>query len=237
MRRTKNPTEGVAMKSSNLFSPKCAPALILILLLIQSNALAGPPLLCFPFEIGSAKSLPWQGRSWESIRPDYDISRLVDDTFALLSTDAPVIVRMETLRRATIYARKDRKVADALLARMKKRAAEAERDPLALFDAGYLIESYRQAYWISTHSGETYWKFSQADPGKDVEGYALVLKAIQSRGGDPDMEFAAALITTDPERRSQHDEHLRRAIAGAKDGSLLARNLESHFKQQGKSIV
>jgi hypothetical protein len=225
------------MKSSNLFSLKRAPALVMILILIQANALAGPPLLCFPFEIGSAKSLPWQGGSWESIKPDYDIGRLVDDTFALLSKDSPVIVRMETLRRATIYARKDRKVADALLARMKTRAAEAERDPLALFDAGYLIESYRQAYWISTHSGEAHWKFSQANPGKDVDGYGLVLKAIQSRSGDPDMEFAAALITTDPERRSQHDEHLRRAIAGARDGSLLARNLENHLKQQGKSIA
>jgi hypothetical protein len=225
------------MKFSNLFSPKCAPALAMILLLLQSNALAGPPLLCFPFEIGTTKSLPWQGRSWESIQPDYDVSRLIEDTLALLSADAPVIVRMETLRRATIYARKDRKVADALLARMKARAVEAERDPLALFDAGYLIESYRQAYWISTHSGEAYWKFSQANPGKVVDGYGLVLKAIQSRGGDPEMEFAAALITTDPERRSQHDEHLRRAMAGAKDGSLLARNLENHLRQQGKSIA
>jgi hypothetical protein len=225
------------MKYSNLFFPKCAPALVMILLLFQSNALAGPPLLCFPFEIGSAKSLPWQGRSWESIQPDYDVSRLIDDTIALLSADAPVIVRMETLRRATIYARKDLNVADALLARMKARAAEAERDPLAWFDAGYLIESYRQAYWISTHAGEAYWKFSQANPGKDLDGYGLVLKAIQSRRGDPDMEFAAALITTDPERRSLHDGHLSRAIAGAKDGSLLARNLDNYLRQQGKTIA
>jgi hypothetical protein len=213
-----------------------AVALFGAVLLLHSNVVAGPPLLCEAFEIGSAKSLPWQGPDWTTVRPDYDVGRLIDDTLALLNAETPVIVRMETLRRATVYARKDPKLAAALLSRLKARAHEAEargeRNALALFDAGYLVETYRQAHAISIAAREEYWKFSQSDPGKDSDGYALVLKAIQYRGGDAEMEFAAALMTA--EGKQAYEEHLRRAVAGALGGSLLARNLERHFAHRGK---
>src|SRR5215475_3189583 len=76
-------------------------------------AMAGPILVCKNYEIGAAKSLPWGGSDWRSVKSDYDINRLVEDTLALLTPDTPVIVRMETLRRAVIYsewARVDREV-------------------------------------------------------------------------------------------------------------------------------
>jgi len=213
-----------------------AVALFAAVLLLHSHVMAGPPLLCEEFEIGSAKSLPWQGPDWTAVRPGYDVSRLIDDTLALLNAETPVIVRMETLRRATVYARKDPKLAAALLSRLKARAHEAEargeRNALALFDAGYLIETYRQAHAISIATREEYWKFSQDDPGKDPDGYGLVLKAIQYRGKDAEMEFAAALIAAEGKRG--YEEHLQRAVAGARDGSLLARNLERHFAHRGK---
>jgi hypothetical protein len=207
-------------------------------LLLAQSALAGPPLLCQVFDIGGAKSLPWQGSDWAAVRADYDANRLVEDTLALLGPETPVIVRMETLRRATLYARKDGKVADSLLARLKARAADGEAKgkagALALFDAGYLVETYRQAYQISKAVKDSYWKFSQADPGS-IDGYAWIVKAIQARGGDPEMEFAAALASEDPSTgRKGADEHLRRAVAGARKGSLLARNLEKHFEHRGK---
>ena len=45
------------------------------------------------------------------------------------------------------------------------------------------------------------------------------------------MEFAAALVTLmGPE--SDHQEHARKAIAGAKNDPLLARNLASNFNRQ-----
>src|SRR5215467_2497445 len=87
-------------------------ALSLTLTLIRP-ALAGPVLICKSYEIGAAKSLPWGGSDWRSVKPDYDINRLVEDTMALLTPDTPVLVRMETLRRAVIYAawsRVDREV-------------------------------------------------------------------------------------------------------------------------------
>ena len=58
--------------------------------------------------------------------------------------------------------------------------------------------------------------------------YALVLKALQLRGNDPEMEFAAALITLWP-KKAGHEEHLRKAVAGATSDPLLASNLTNHI--------
>src|SRR5260221_4326546 len=55
------------------------------LLVVARPALAGPPLLCFPFDIGAAKSLPMGPQGWESVDPRYNVSHLVDDTLALLT--------------------------------------------------------------------------------------------------------------------------------------------------------
>jgi len=58
-----------------------------------------------------------------------------------------------------------------------------------------------------------------------------VRKAISLRGSDPEMEFAAALITlSSPE--SAHRDHVQKAMAGAKSDSLLAQNLASNFNHE-----
>jgi hypothetical protein len=65
----------------------------------------------------------------------------------------------------------------------------------------------------------------------DFFGYAWVKKAMSLRGEDAEMEFAAALITlSGPE--SDHRDHTRKAIAGAKTDPLLAQNLASSFHGQ-----
>ena len=38
--------------------------------------LAGPPLLCHPFDIGDARSLPW-GPDWSQGRSEYNVANLV----------------------------------------------------------------------------------------------------------------------------------------------------------------
>src|SRR5256885_6871456 len=103
---------------------------LLFLMVANQVALAGPPLVCHPFEIGNARSLPWSGAQWRDVDKNYDISRLVEDTLRVLTPETPVLVRMETLRRATVYAVwsmsdrkvdyavKDASVANALLARL-----------------------------------------------------------------------------------------------------------------------
>ena len=114
--------------SRRLVRSSAAVGMVLSVLSIARPALAGPPFLCHPFEIGAAQSLPWDGREFWVGRDDYDVANLVAETQALLKPTTPIIVRMETLRRATFYAIRDRAVATRLLAEMTKRA-RARRAP------------------------------------------------------------------------------------------------------------
>lgn len=207
-------------------------AALMFLATFHQTALAGPPLLCHPFEIDGAQSLPFGSGSWRATRSDYDINRLADDTVALLGADVPVIVRMETLRRATIYAAKDRNIAAQLHKRLRLRAKQATgaEATLALFDLGYFKETYKQISVI-LEKGTTPEELEDSK----LDGYSRVLKAIEMRGGDADMEFAAALIASHPRRDSMR-EHLRKAVAGANEGTLLARNLVKHFSDMGRTI-
>jgi hypothetical protein len=92
------------------------------------------------------------------------------------------------------------------------------------------VECYRQASWLHQH---TDWLKASGDAtganlAMKIDGYEWVRKAIALRGSDPQMEFAAALMTTEG-ARGEHDRHLQNAMAGAKADAMLARNLESRF--------
>lgn len=210
----------------------CFFAILKAMLLFADSALAGPPLICHSFEIGQAKSLPWVSHSWNlSGSETYDTKNLARDTLEILTPDTPVLVRMETLRRATLYARKDPLAAKELLARLYARATGAESaghpDALAWFDAGYLAETYKQ--WIGRNLPHmTDGMPMDANPAAGVDGYAMVKKAIALRGDDAQVEFAAALITLSGPR-DEHAVHAQKAIAGAKADALLAKNLATHF--------
>jgi hypothetical protein len=197
-------------------------------------AQAGPPLICHAFQIGTAKSLPWNNSAsaW-SINPNdtYDIKNLAADTLAILQPGTPVIVRMETLRRATLYARQDPIVAKELLVKVYARAKASESagtpDALAWFDAGYLVETYRQ--WIGKNMPHmTDGLRMDANPASGLDGYSFVKKAITLRGDDPQMEFAAALITLTGSSAEQR-AHAEKAVAGAKSDVLLAQNLATRL--------
>jgi hypothetical protein len=202
------------------------------MLSFASIAQAGPPLICHGIEIGQAKSLPWISHSWNlSGGENYDTKNLVKDTLEILKPDTPVLVRMETLRRATLYARKDPVAAKELLARLHARATSAESagkpDALAWFDAGYLVETYKQ--WLGQNLPHmTDGMRMDPNPAVGVDGYAWVKKAIALRGNDAQMEFAAALITLSGPQEA-HRQHAQKAIAGAKADALLAQNLATHF--------
>lgn len=228
------------MTFKNIRSYRLAVGLIAAGLCLATVAQAGPPLICHTIEIGQAKSLPWTSHSWNlSGGENYDMKNLVRDTLEILGSDTPVLVRMETLRRATLYARKDPVVAKELIARLHARATAAESsghpDALAWFDAGYLAETYKQ--WIGQNLPHmTDGMRMDANPAAGVDGYALVKKAIALRGSDPQMEFAAALITLSGPQ-DQHREHAQKAIAGAKNDLLLAQNLATHFLGQKSETV
>jgi hypothetical protein len=105
-------------------------------------------------------------------------------------------------------------------------SAARKPDPLRLFDAGFFLESWKQAY--ADGSGKK---------PADFDGYPLVKQAIALRGGDPEMEFAAALITSARADNAARRAHLEKAIAGAREGSLLARNIVNHFGRSGQSLA
>ena len=206
-----------------IVSSRCSMHVLLAILVVAvaRPALAGPPLLCFPFDIGTATSLPWDGsHGWKGMRADYDLSHLATDAVTLLAPSTPVVVRMETLRRAALYATLDetaaRTLAAALMARARAAGDGAKPNALALFDAGYLVETLKQTAPIAAGTSAVV---------AGVDGYAMVRASLSASGNDPAIEFAAALMTSDPARRASHDDHVRRARAGVPADSLLARNV------------
>jgi hypothetical protein len=216
------------MKQPIFSALRTSVAVLLLLPCLATFALAGPPLVCHPFDIGSARSLPWNGTAWDlSGNENYDTRNLVRDTLAILDSGAPVIVRMETLRRATLYMRKDPQAAKELFTKLHARAVSPGASGLAYFDAGYLAETYNQ--WTRAGKGGS-------NPAAGIDGYSLVGKALTLRGDDAEMEFAAALMTLHgPEK--EHALHTQKAAAGAKGDALLARNLASHFLGNEKQTV
>lgn len=204
-------------------------ALLTAILLVPATVVAGTPLICHPYDIAGAASLP-AGPDWHGVSRTYDRTHLTRDTLALLKSDTPIIVRMETLRRAAIYATagmrnwdkdtytaEDRAVALELFTRLRARTTDATGPALALahFDAGFFIETLRHARM-----------------DLKIDGYAMLTLAAALRGSDAEMEFALALASAWPNKRSEHPDHLARARDAAQPGTLLAANLATHF---GKS--
>ena len=209
------------MKSKITFVRRSAAGLLLALFIFMTSAVAGPPLICHTIDIGSAKSLPWTDHNWNLTGSEsYDTKSLVADTVSVLDSDSTVLVHMETLRRATLYSQNDSGASKQLLLKLVARSnATGNAAALASFDAGYFAETLKQLQWI--HKGSF-------NPVQSFDGFSLIKKAIQLRADDPQMAFAAALITLDGPA-SEHQDYARKAIAGARSDSLLARNLSTHF--------
>jgi phosphoglycolate phosphatase-like HAD superfamily hydrolase len=174
--------------------------------------------------------LPWaSSRNFYSPHPEYDVAGLTADTLQLLSPDTPILSRMETMRRAAIYAEQDAAVAEALLAAVLERTttpqADARATALAWFDAGYLLETYRQLEKVYQHGMRSAQGrgFSMVPvEHADLDGYALVRRAL-AQVPAAEIEFAASLMTQQPLASA----HRNRAASGAAPDSLLARNLAS----------
>jgi hypothetical protein len=182
-----------------------------VLLAIGVVARAGPPAICWKVDIGDAKSLPWATDDSFAKDEGYDGRRAVADTLALLDAKMPVIVRMETLRRATVYLDDLPASRDALLRALNARVLDAEAagtpSALAWFDAGY-------AQGCASQMSE-----------RGADGCDWVRRATELAGGSPEMEYAWGLLSL----MGRHEEflgHYEKALAGAPKNPLLAKNLE-----------
>jgi hypothetical protein len=193
---------------------------VFAVLVMATPALAGPPLICNPFVTEGGKLIAWgSGQGWNTPDHSYDIRKLVADTSNVLTPDTPVLTRMENLRRATIYAMRDPVIAEQLLKALMSRALSTTSDAGAWFDAGYLIEAYKQGTHLRGAAKATA-AWAAVDETIRVDGYGFVKKALAMRGPNAEMELAASLMT----QGAQAEAHRARAkTAGA--GSLVAKNL------------
>lgn len=188
------------------------------LTLAATSLIAGPPLICERISIGGAQSLPWRAvNGWDGTDPSYKVANLTADTLKLLQPGLPMNVRMETLRRAALYAAKHDRLSDEVTSRLLARAADAEAagkpDALAWFDAGYFVETVRQAgfifrYDMLTPAERAAWKVRGESLALD--GKPWIEKAV--RMGGKGMEAALAKVN------EYRDADLKRAgqVASAK---------------------
>ncbi len=185
------------------------------------TAQAGPPLICHPYDIGNAQSLPWgHGRDavgFDNPDPNYNIKQLTTDTLKILDSGAAVLVRMETMRRASLYGSNDHASAASLLSALKQRATASNPTALALFDYGYFAETLKQIVW----------KYKEDLTG-GADGYSFVIRALAMQPDSAEMHFAAAIMTRQPPRAG-YQEHASKARA-AKSDALLAANIHSHLE-------
>ena len=210
-------------------------ALLAVALLFAGGALAGPPLLCHPFQTAGAPSLPW-GKGWNTLHRGYDVSSLARDTQALLGTQVPVIARMETLRRAAIYASGNGTVARQLAAQLEARvvatkdgnAKDGKVKALALFDAGYFAETLQDIARLQGYDmpgvGTVDMTAVNAILAKG-DGSNRIAQAIALRPDDPALRFAAALVSSADERKADYNIHAQLARNGARSDRLLALNI------------
>jgi len=217
--------QSLAPKHSKLRATLLAAAL-----LFASAAHAGPPLLCHPFDTAGAASLPW-GTGWNVADRQYDTRRLSADTLGLLGAQTPVIARMETLRRAAIYASADGATLRDLATRLDARVATAktpQAKSLALFDAGYFSETLQDIARLQGYDMPGIGKVDVAALRSVLakgDGSLRIAEALKLRGTDPSMRFAAALVSAADERKDDYNTHARLARAGVDRDALLARNV------------
>jgi hypothetical protein len=138
---------------------------------------------------------------------------------------------MENLRRATLYGSMDPRAATELLTAVVARMDEtgdARAAAIASFDAGYLIETYRQL----AHAGKAdlLAEFaSRAAPAAVAKVATLDARALVRHARDvvpyltAELEFAASLMSDTNREAARHREV---AAALTPTDSLLARNLE-----------
>jgi hypothetical protein len=201
--------------------------LLAVVALVRPTSAGFATRLFVQFDIGAARSLPWDDSCCG--RRDYDIARLQSDTDALLTPSTPIILRLETLRRAVIYASSDRHVARRLLITFSERARAAEHsrrpDAMAYLDAAFVTEALRE---IGGHSNMPFSAQARQVQGLvgEADGYELVRRGVALRPNDAEFEFAAALIAgVNHLGGAAFMDHARKAIAGAAGDPLLSRNL------------
>lgn len=187
------------------------------------------PLVTWPIIIDNAPSLPWGNTDvWDGIDPDYSTAALAEDTVTLLTDQPSALVRMETLRRALVYGRKEPAACYRLLAALENRMDAAERagniDPVACFDYGYYVEAFKEAKWLDRTLVDDVNSFD----------YAVNL-GIRIYGNDLEMLYGAGLMCLEPPGVYPYVRYHKTVIREADENSLVARNFVNQFSWRGST--
>ncbi len=180
---------------------------IAYLTVVVCCALAAGAVPAVGIDIGDAPSLPWEGASEHGLRLDYERERLPEDVPALLTRDVPILVRYETLRRASEYlsVRGGDLVAAAAIRERLRSVLEArvpEGGATAAFDLGC---------WTAIQSERAFEPSPETRDGLKKES----------------AELAYVLGLLDPKAWI-----LTAALDGAREGTLLAQNILRAFDHE-----
>jgi hypothetical protein len=217
----------------------------------------GPPLICYPIEIGSAKSLPW-GKGPVDADPTVSVENVAQDTLRILAESNDVLVHMETLRRAYFYLQsrpdggmaghdppsvnlskfgtmlKD-SVLEASVPDPMGKSRDPRREALAWFDLGYLLAIKENG-------------LHGRDLVRDVSCHRILERAAALGPDDAGLRFGVAFGQINnyvegydakewPQTAHWHDrgrQHLGAAMDLTKDQqSLLAKNICALFADNG----
>jgi hypothetical protein len=207
----------------------CLRIAAITLAMVGHSLLAGPPMICHPYVTENEVSIPWspEKQNWSGIDPKYDTASLPSETIRLLDSGLPMFTRMETLRRAAVYTARNSAAGLDLMSRLLARALEAEvkgqPNSQALFDAGFFVETMKQL-------GQA----SKTNVYITVDGYEWAKRSLPGLQDKLAAEYALGLMQA---YASWPNEHIRRAAAGAQEGSALARNLTARFERQSLTEV
>jgi hypothetical protein len=204
-------------------------SLLLIILLATATLLwqtvqAGPPLICHPLKIGDRASLPWGDEPFEKVTK-FDRRHLIEETIRILDAEDSALVHMETIRRAMLYAEEKETNALSLLACLAGRAVDARGEDraaaLALLDAGYAAQGLTQL-GVGRDLG--------LGASEGIAGYRWVLEATELQPDDPELHFAAAMVTALADNDA-HRHHVKQVQELSEPGSLVRKNLDArpHF--------
>jgi hypothetical protein len=193
-----------------------------------ASVVAGPPAICIPVQCDDS-NIPLDAS--KSVSNRNKAEQAITKAISVLDASNDPLVHMETIRRVTILIGDDAARTNELLARLLARAADAEvldagatTRELAWLDAGFYAGAAAQI------GAKFNWKPGERD---GVLGLAWLDRAINAGEGDPAAHFAAALVSHPAMNRSktaEYQSHIRAAIAGAPQGSMLRKNLDAHVE-------
>lgn len=227
--------------------PRCALIVGLILVLLDATArpatapmaalapALGPPLLCHPFDIGDAASLPF-GKGAFDAEPGLSRKEVVDRTLTVLSGTRDATVHMETMRRAVIHlADGEESRGDTQMAQVRPLLVELERlhDRAVRHHAADPHDAAARTDLALTALDLAYAAGALSEFGLHVRDRetiaALATVATTALPDDGAVQLGGALLALSVGDQARMYAHLDRALlavkAAPKGSSLLAHNI------------